>query len=109
MILYLISKTKIPKKPTIRLLPTTLYKRRNKFINKILQENKINTISLLGNDATELNLKNNLRSDLIHIATHGYYKLIGELPSFGLVLANSGDSRLFEKNKNSFIVIRIIY
>jgi CHAT domain-containing protein len=70
-------------------------------INKILLENKINTVSLLGEDATEINFKNNLRSDLIHVATHGYYQLIDDFPSFGLVLANSGDSKLFEKNKIS--------
>jgi len=66
-------------------------------INKILKKNKIKTISLLGETATELNFKNNLKSDLIHIATHGFYKKIVDFPEFGLFFANSGNSKIFKE------------
>jgi len=89
------NKKSTPKKPTrsgLYQLPSTRIEVES--INKILKENNINTISLLGEEATELNFKNNLRKDLIHIATHGFYKVEEDFPTFGLFFANSGNSKL---------------
>jgi len=89
------NKKSTPKKPTrsgLYQLPSTRVEVES--INKILKENSINTISLLGEDATELNFKSNLRKDLIHIATHGFYKVEEDFPTFGLFFANSGNIKL---------------
>ena len=94
------NKKSTPKKPTrsgLYQLPSTRIEVES--INKILKENNINTISLLGEEATELNFKNNLRKDLIHIATHGFYKVEEDFPTFGLFFANSGNSKL-DKEKD---------
>ena len=89
------NKKSTPKKPTrsgLYQLPSTRIEVES--INKILKENNVNTISLLGEEATEINFKNNLRKDLIHIATHGFYKVEEDFPTFGLFFANSGNSKL---------------
>lgn len=89
------NKKSTPKKPTrsgLYQLPSTRIEVES--INKILKQNNINTISLLGEEATEINFKNNLRKDLIHIATHGFYKVEEDFPTFGLFFANSGNSKL---------------
>ena len=92
------NKKSTPNKPTrsgLYQLPSTRIEVES--INEILKENNINTISLLGEDATELNFKTNLRKDLIHVATHGFYKMENDFPSFGLFFANSGSSKLLKE------------
>ena len=90
------STTKKPTRSGLYQLPSTRIEVES--INKILKENNINTISFLGEDATELNFKNNLKKDLIHIATHGFYKIEDDFPRFGLFFANSGNSNLIKEN-----------
>ena len=90
------STTKKPTRSGLYQLPSTRIEVES--INKILKENSINTITFLGEDATELNFKSNLRKDLIHIATHGFYKIEDDFPRFGLFFANSGNSNLLKEN-----------
>lgn len=88
------STQKSPTRSGIYQLPSTRIEIES--INEILKKSKIKTISLLDENATELNFKSNLKSDLIHIATHGFYKMKDDFPDFGLFFANSGNSKIFK-------------
>jgi len=83
-------------------LPAT--RKEIKLIDSILEKNQIKSISLLGKDATELKFKKNLKTDLIHIATHGFYKKSEEkeIPDFGLFFADSGNIKLNEVEADYF-------
>ena len=83
-------------------------------VAQLLNNNNINTKSLLQSDATEENLnKYSTSFELLHIATHGFYKDDGTLKinqyNFGLYLTGALDYINNNKEKTQMINEGIIY